>query len=231
MLWRSEDTEMPVRAAAIDLPIGAAALHDGNTRFLRTYERPKRLFDFCVASLLLIALLPLFFALAVVIRATSGGPVLFRQHRHGLQKVPFEVLKFRTMMLPQGHPGDPRGTVDPIHITRIGHFLRRVGLDELPQLWNVIRGEMSLVGPRPHPVGMDEHYETLIPYYAKRFRVPPGMTGLAQIRGYRGPIGSCTAIEARTQADIEYIERRSFWLDLLILIRTPLAFFAAFRRS
>jgi lipopolysaccharide/colanic/teichoic acid biosynthesis glycosyltransferase len=154
------------------------------------------------------------------------GPVLFRQRRIGLDGAPFTVFKFRTM-----RPQPPRQAAGPVsqaqpgdrRITRLGAILRRLSLDELPQLFNVLRGEMSLVGPRPHAphtTAGDFTFEQAIAFYGVRHRVKPGLTGLAQVRGLRGPTDRRDLVAARVAADLDYIERWSPWLDLAILLRT-----------
>jgi exopolysaccharide biosynthesis polyprenyl glycosylphosphotransferase len=182
----------------------------------------KRLFDIAAASVLLMLATPLVAVCATLIHASSPGPILFRQRRTGAHGHQFEVLKFRTMTydpggsFSQAHRDDPR-------ITRIGHWLRRTSLDELPQLINVIRGDMSLVGPRPHAPetkveGMS--FEDAIKLYQIRHRVKPGMTGLAQVRGQRGATPALKNVEQRLASDLEYIQSWSIWLDLSILVQT-----------
>ncbi len=176
-----------------------------------------------LGSALLIATLPLFPLIALAIRLDSPGPICFRQRRSGYNQREFEVLKFRSMTVGdpaseerQAQPGDTR-------VTRVGWFLRRTSLDELPQLFNVLRGEMSLVGPRPHLRAHDRKFEAMLHTYAQRHQVKPGLTGLAQVRGHRGETRTFDHIEARTSADIHYIQNWSLWLDLQILARTVLA--------
>ena len=153
----------------------------------------------------------------------SGEPVFFRQRRIGRHGKVFNIYKFRTMHvledgaeIVQAFRGDRR-------ITRIGHFLRITSLDELPQLWNVLKGEMSLVGPRPHAVSHDEYYSALIKNYHLRYAVKPGITGWAQINGARGATPHLSDMQARIDFDIQYVERDSLGLYLQILARTPLA--------
>lgn len=182
----------------------------------------KRGFDIAIAALLLALCAPLLALLALGVRASGPGPVIFRQSRIGAQGQPFTVLKFRTMRHVQGaafaqaRPGDAR-------ITPIGRFLRRSSLDELLQLVNVVRGEMSLVGPRPHAPettveGMS--FENALRLYRLRHRVKPGMTGLAQVRGLRGETRNLPALERRLASDLEYIQNWSVGLDIAILLRT-----------
>jgi len=182
----------------------------------------KRLFDLAGALLLLAALSPVLVAIAAAIAATRSGPVLYRQQRTGAGGRLFWLYKFRTMRHVPAAPFAQAQHEDP-RVTRLGRWLRLTSLDELPQLYNILRGEMSLVGPRPHApetaIGSlrfaDAHR-----LYRARECVRPGLTGLAQIRGQRGPTPTLASLEQRLASDLEYIERRSFRLDVLILIRS-----------
>lgn len=186
----------------------------------------KRGQDVVLTILLLVLLGPLMALTAVAVRLDSPGPVLFRQMRTGANNRPFAILKFRTMHVDRADPGGTQRTVrgDP-RVTRLGRFLRRTSLDELPQLFNVLRGDMALVGPRAHPVGMlagDVPYEQAAPDYPARHRVRPGITGLAQINGLRGAVDTVEKGRRRLAYDLLYIDTLSWWLDLTILARTPL---------
>lgn len=184
----------------------------------------KRIFDIAGAGLALIFFAPLLLGIAAAIKLTSNGPVLFGQYRYGYRNHRFRIYKFRTMYVEQTDRSGTQQTMrgDP-RVTPLGRILRRTSLDELPQLFNVIRGDMSLVGPRPHVPGMlaaSYLYEDLVPYYFQRHAVRPGITGLAQISGCRGDtIESKSAID-RINYDLEYIETWSVWLDAKILIKT-----------
>jgi lipopolysaccharide/colanic/teichoic acid biosynthesis glycosyltransferase len=184
----------------------------------------KRLFDLIVALLGLLVLSPIFLGVALAIRATSPGPATFKQRRLGLGGVPIDVYKFRTMYVGAGDATGVRQTVeDDDRITPLGAFLRKTSVDELPQLLNVVLGNMSLVGPRPHAIGMRAGgmpYERLVPYYELRLAMLPGITGWAQCHGLRGP--TCDAAEARARIDhdIAYIQNFSLRLDLVILYKT-----------
>jgi exopolysaccharide biosynthesis polyprenyl glycosylphosphotransferase len=178
-----------------------------------------------VLALALFALPMLLIALAV--RLDSRGPVLFRQARTGRAGVPFVMLKFRTMRHDPAAQGMVRqATRNDARVTRLGAMLRRTSLDELPQLFNVLRGEMSMVGPRPHAPGTraaGRLFQDVVPHYPARYRVRPGLTGLAQVRGLRGETDTEEKLIRRVDADLEYIERWSLLLDLVIVLRTGLA--------
>jgi lipopolysaccharide/colanic/teichoic acid biosynthesis glycosyltransferase len=184
----------------------------------------KRLMDVAVAAFALLSLAPLLIAISIAIKVTSPGPVFFRQTRYGQRNRRFRIYQFRTMHLDESDLTDVYQTI--VHaprISSIGRILRRTSLDELPQLLNVLKGDMSLVGPRPHVPGMlaaDVPYEELVPYYFQRHTVRPGITGLAQVSGYRGGTREADAAISRIDLDLEYIEHWSPWLDIRIIWRT-----------
>jgi lipopolysaccharide/colanic/teichoic acid biosynthesis glycosyltransferase len=184
----------------------------------------KRLFDVLVAGAALLFFAPLFVAIAIAIKATSPGPVLFSQYRYGYRNRRFRIYKFRTMYTHLADRSGVRQTTDgDPRVTAIGRMLRSTSLDELPQLLNVIRGDMSLVGPRPHVPGMlaaSIPYEHLVPYYFVRHVVRPGVTGLAQVSGYRGSTTEAESAIGRISCDLEYIEKWSLWLDVRIIVQT-----------
>lgn len=182
----------------------------------------KRMLDLVFALPLVLVLSPLLLAIAALVRLDSKGPVLFRQTRAGICGRPFRILKFRTMrvmeddgVVIQAYKNDPR-------VTNMGRFLRRYSLDELPQLLNVVLGDMSLVGPRPHAKAHDTYYESRLADYRHRYGVKPGMTGWAQIHGHRGPTPTLEAMAARIAYDVFYARRASLAFDLGILLRTPI---------
>ena len=181
----------------------------------------KRVFDVSTASLALLVLLPLLLGIGLVIAATSRGPIAFTQLRTGFNGQPFRILKFRTMFADRGDAtGLTQTTPEDGRVTPVGRLLRRTGLDELPQLVNVIAGQMSIVGPRPHPVRMlaaDTDYDQLVPYYAMRHQMRPGITGWAQAHGLRGPTENAQRARARIDHDIAYIQNFSIRLDLKII--------------
>lgn len=184
----------------------------------------KRVFDVTAASAALVFLAPLMLFVALAIRLESNGPVLFGQEREGKNKVPFRALKFRSMEYRQCDTSGVRQTMrDDPRVTRVGRFLRRTSIDELPQLINIIRGHMSLVGPRPHVPGMlaaGREYRDLVVYYDLRLLVRPGLTGWAQANGFRGPTTNPGLARARIDHDLAYIQNFSFWLDLKIILLT-----------
>jgi Undecaprenyl-phosphate glucose phosphotransferase len=187
----------------------------------------KAFVDKVLSVLLLIAIFPLMVIIAITIRLDSPGPVFFRQRRLGLNNVEFEIFKFRTMASTGNDASDGRWQTRrrDARVTRVGHFLRRSSLDELPQLFNVLRGEMSLVGPRPHPIRMrteDRLGSEIVADYPHRHRVKPGITGWAQINGYRGATHTVDQIKRRVEYDIFYIENWSIFFDLKILALTPI---------
>jgi Undecaprenyl-phosphate glucose phosphotransferase len=205
----------------------------GPFKLVEIYKRPlggakavqKRVFDLVFASLAIVLLSPVMLAVAVLIKLDSPGPVLFRQRRHGFNNKPIEVLKFRSMYSDQCDPtavrqvrrGDAR-------VTRLGRFIRRSSIDELPQFFNVLRGELSLVGPRPHATSArtgDILYDDISRAYSARHKVKPGVTGWAQINGWRGEMNSPDKIQARVEHDLYYIEHWSLWLDFKIMMLTP----------
>jgi Undecaprenyl-phosphate glucose phosphotransferase len=181
----------------------------------------KRVMDVAIAAAMLTVLLPLFALVAIAIKLDSRGPVFFRQRRYGFNQQSFDIVKFRSMVhapdaerwVRQATRGDPR-------VTRVGRFIRRCNIDELPQLLNVLRGEMSMIGPRPHALSHNQQYERRIAAYARRHNVKPGLSGWAQIHGLRGEIVSEDAMRQRLEHDLYYIDNWSIGLDLRILVMT-----------
>lgn len=200
----------------------------GNVQTISIYDTPifgfndvlKRLFDIifsmCVLSLIAIPML----LIAAAVKLTSRGPVIFKQYRYGLDGRKIHVWKFRSMTamdngdkVVQAKKGDAR-------ITPVGAFIRKTSLDELPQFINVLQGSMSVVGPRPHAVAHNEEYRKLIPYYMLRHKVKPGITGWAQINGYRGETDTLDKMEGRVDHDLDYIRNWSLWMDIKIVFMT-----------
>lgn len=177
--------------------------------------------DRVLAALILLLISPLLLCIALAIKLDSPGPVFFRQARKGWSGKVFHIWKFRSMFVHQPEAGTViQATRHDPRITRVGALLRKTSLDELPQVFNVLNGEMSLVGPRPHAVEHDEEYSRRINAYFARHNIKPGITGLAQVRGLRGETSEIESMQQRIEADIEYINNWSLWLDLVILART-----------
>ena len=200
----------------------------GGFAFITTVSRPiegwgvfqKRAEDFTVALIGLALALPVMLLIALAIKLDSKGAVIFRQRRHGYNHRVFHVLKFRTMTVLEDGDVISQAKKRDERLTRVGWLLRRMSLDELPQLINVLRGDMSVVGPRPHALAHNSHYEDLVQNYANRHRVKPGITGWAQIHGHRGETEKPEMMAERVRYDLEYIENWSIWLDLKIIVMT-----------
>ena len=184
----------------------------------------KRLIDIALALVALVALMPLLVATALAVKLTSPGPVFFRQKRPGLGGRQFSMLKFRTMYVDAGDSSGIRQTMaNDSRVTPLGRFLRAKSIDELPQLINVLLGDMSIIGPRPHVEGMlagGVPYEELVPYYRLRYEMRPGLSGWAQANGLRGPTTDAAVARARIDHDLAYIQNFSLVLDLEIILLT-----------
>lgn len=180
----------------------------------------KRIEDICVGSAILLMISPILLLIAIAIKLNSKGPVFFKQIRYGLNGKPIMVYKFRTMTVMENGAEVKQAVKDDPRVTKVGKFLRRTSLDELPQFINVIQGNMSVVGPRPHAVAHNEEYRKLIPGYMLRHKVKPGITGLAQIRGWRGETDTLDKMEKRIECDLEYIRSWSLSLDIKIIFFT-----------
>ncbi len=183
----------------------------------------KRTLDLLLALPLLVLLAPLFVAVTVAVRLDSAGPAFFRQRRLGRNGRIFRILKFRTLHVIEDGDQIRQVTKDDPRLTRIGAFLRRTSIDELPQLLNVMRGEMSLVGPRPHALAHDRYYSARIANYALRQSVKPGITGWAQVHGLRGETATLEEMRQRIDFDVWYATNADLLLDLRILLATPRA--------
>jgi Undecaprenyl-phosphate glucose phosphotransferase len=243
---RISDLVQRLEAVSVDVLMAPAPIQLGQSKgsigyigslpTLSLYRRPmiglqaigKAMMDRGLAALALILLSPFLLAVAIAIRLDSPGPILFRQKRRGMNNEPFDMLKFRSMYIEsEDRNADRLVSRGDARVTKVGAFIRRTSIDELPQLLNVLLGDMSLVGPRPHAYGAkaaDRLYEEVVGRYPARHRVPPGITGLAQVRGYRGNTGREEDIVNRVRSDLEYIDRWSLGLDILILARTAATF-------
>jgi putative colanic acid biosynthesis UDP-glucose lipid carrier transferase len=180
----------------------------------------KRLIDISITVALLAILWPVLLAIAVLVRLDSPGPVIFKQRRYGLNGEEIAVLKFRTMTVTEDGEQIVQARRNDVRVTRLGNFLRRTSLDELPQLFCVLLGSMSLVGPRPHAVAHNEQYRRLIDGYMMRHKVRPGITGWAQVNGFRGETRTLEQMRKRVLYDLEYLRHWSPWVDFKILLRT-----------
>ncbi|MDE2183229.1 MAG: exopolysaccharide biosynthesis polyprenyl glycosylphosphotransferase [Alphaproteobacteria bacterium] len=210
------------QAGAVDFASPGPRQAGANDNALWANGWPKRALDVAIAGVVLFIVSPFLLVVALLIRLDSKGPILFRQTRRGRSGRPFDILKFRTMTvledgdhIVQARPGDARHT-------RVGRWLRAYSIDELPQLINVLRGEMSLVGPRPHARAHDAYYGKRIAQYEERQVVKPGLTGWAQVNGLRGPTPTDEVMARRVDLDVWYAAHASLRLDLKILLRTPL---------
>lgn len=185
----------------------------------------KRAIDIVGAALALLVFLPLLCSIAIAIRLESRGPVIFRQRRTGRLGRIFTIYKFRTMTVTEDCANVRQATRDDSRVTAVGGILRKLSLDELPQFLNILKGDMSIVGPRPHALAHDDYYGQRIAPYADRFRVKPGLTGLAQVNGLRGEIQDLRGMRDRIAADNLYIDSWSLGLDIAILAKTALIIF------
>jgi len=204
----------------IDSPLSRISGRGGGYRRMVA----KRAQDIVFGLMALIAAAPAMLIIALAVRLDSPGPVFFRQRRQGFNNEPIVVWKFRSLRHEMRDDAAERQVIhDDPRITRVGRFLRATSLDELPQLFNVLRGEMSLVGPRPHAPNMktgEVQSARLVAHYAHRHKMKPGMTGWAAIHGSRGPLHTEDQVRRRVELDIDYIERQSLWLDLYIMLMT-----------
>ena len=181
----------------------------------------KRLEDIVLSSIILMLISPVCLMIAAAIKLTSPGPVLFKQYRHGRNKEIIKVYKFRSMKVHEEAAGQvTQATRSDSRITKVGAFLRRTSLDELPQFFNVLQGRMSIVGPRPHALAHNEEYKELVQSYMKRHKIKPGITGLAQVNGYRGETDTLEKMQKRVEYDLRYLNEWSLWLDIKIVFLT-----------
>lgn len=213
--------DMPLLSRQVGEVAGMVTLDVNRSPMIGPMRWIKRAEDLFLGSILSLAIVPVCLLIAVAIKLDSRGPVLFKQYRTGINGRRFKVYKFRSMTLhdeedggvTQAYQGDPR-------ITRIGAFLRRTSLDELPQFYNVLQGRMSIVGPRPHALAHNDYYKNLVESYMQRHKVKPGITGWAQVNGYRGETNTLEKMEKRVEHDLWYIDHWSLGLDLKIIVMT-----------
>lgn len=221
-------TESSTQSVVHPKPMSTA--HSDNVLIRSSWRRvAKRAMDVTIATIALFFFLPIIALACLAIAINSRGPVIFRQERGGLNGKPFRIFKLRTMRIEpvaeesdevqQAQRNDPR-------VTRVGAFLRKTSIDELPQLFNVLAGDMSIVGPRPHAVAHDNHFASLCDDYYTRLAVKPGITGLAQINGLRGECKTIACIVDRVAADREYIANATIRMDVSIILRTVPRMFA-----
>lgn len=189
------------------------------------YSWGKRSIDILGAALALLLFLPLLCTIALAVRLESGGPVIFKQRRTGHRGRIFTIYKFRTMTVAEDNANVRQATKNDARVTAVGGLLRKLSLDELPQFLNILKGDMSIVGPRPHALAHDDYYGERIPTYVDRFRAKPGLTGLAQVNGLRGEIQDLRGMRDRIAADNLYIDSWSLGLDVAILAKTALIIF------
>jgi putative colanic acid biosysnthesis UDP-glucose lipid carrier transferase len=180
----------------------------------------KRGSDIVLSLLILLLISPILVVLAIGVKASSPGPVIFRQRRYGLNGQEIIVYKFRSMTVTEDGPAIAQARKNDSRVTRVGAFLRRTSLDELPQFINVLQGRMSVVGPRPHAIAHNEMYRRLVKSYMVRHKVRPGITGWAQVNGFRGETESVEKMEARVRCDLDYLRNWSLRLDIYIILRT-----------
>jgi putative colanic acid biosynthesis UDP-glucose lipid carrier transferase len=208
--------------------MNASMSHVGDVQTISVYDNPmkgshaliKRLEDIILASVILMIIAIPLLVIALAVKFTSKGPIIFKQDRYGLDGRKIKVWKFRSMTVTENSDVVTQAKKGDSRITKVGGFLRRTSLDELPQFFNVLQGQMSVVGPRPHAVSHNEQYRKEVDYYMLRHKVKPGITGWAQVNGWRGETDTLDKMEMRIQYDIEYIRRWSLWMDFKIVLFT-----------
>ena len=208
--------------------IHARIEHVGDVDTLSVFESPyigarefiKRTEDIIVASIILMLISPILIAIALAVKFTSKGPAIFKQDRYGLDGRKIKVWKFRSMSVTENNSVVTQATKNDTRITPLGGFLRRTSLDELPQFINVLKGDMSIVGPRPHAIAHNEEYRKKVEFYMLRHKAKPGITGWAQINGWRGETDTLDKMEKRVEFDLHYIKHWSLWFDIKIIFMT-----------
>jgi len=217
-----------VPVGPLDFLSSAHIAHFGNMQTIQLYRQPlsnfdlviKRIFDLAFATVSLIILSPLFLVVSIAIKLDSPGPIFYRQARHGFNNDEIHVLKFRSMSSTQDSVEFKQATENDPRVTRLGKVLRRTNIDELPQLVNVLLGEMSIVGPRPHATAHNALFDKVITPFSRRHNVKPGITGWAQINGYRGATDTLEKMKQRIEFDLQYVDNWSFLFDLKIVVMT-----------
>jgi putative colanic acid biosynthesis UDP-glucose lipid carrier transferase len=202
-------------AGVYSLDLSCSPMDEGPARLV------KRLEDILIGGMIALLILPICLLIALSIKLSSPGPVLFKQYRTGINGRKFKVYKFRSMVVHKERNGEvTQARREDPRVTRIGAFLRRTSLDELPQFFNVLQGRMSIVGPRPHALAHNEYYKDLVESYMQRHKVKPGITGWAQVNGYRGETDTLDKMQKRVEFDLWYIDNWSLWLDIKIIFWT-----------
>lgn len=222
VIWVPDLNSMTLLNHSVQVVDGLPAIHLNESPLTSqpTAALSKSLLDKVIALLAIAVLTPALVVIALAVKLSSPGPVLFKQARHGWNGKIIEVWKFRSMRL-HNDTSVIQASRNDSRITSVGRFIRRTSLDELPQLFNVLKGEMALVGPRPHAVAHNDYYAAQIRAYMARHRIKPGITGLAQINGCRGETETLDKMQKRVDIDLNYINNWSLWLDLKILLKTP----------
>ena len=211
--------------ARVDMLNGIPMLAVCETPFLGINGIIKRVSDIVLSVIILLLISPLLLILAIGVKLSSPGPIIFRQSRYGLDGKEITVYKFRSMTVSENGSNIVQAQKNDVRVTRFGAFIRKTSLDELPQFINVLQGRMSIVGPRPHAVAHNETYRKLIKNYMVRHKVKPGITGWAQVNGYRGETDTLEKMEKRIEFDLDYMRNWSLYLDLWIIIRTVMVVF------
>jgi putative colanic acid biosynthesis UDP-glucose lipid carrier transferase len=204
---------------------GVTVLEVAETPFYGADGMLKQLFDFVFSLSVIVMLSPLLLLVALAVKLSSPGPVIFKQRRYGLNGKRFEVYKFRSMYTGHKDSDTRQATRGDSRITAVGRFIRRTSIDELPQFFNVLKGDMSVVGPRPHTVAHNEYYRKAVKRYMVRHKVKPGLTGWAQVHGLRGETAQVEQMEERIRRDLEYIKNWSPMLDIRIIFMTVVMIF------
>ena len=216
---------------ALNVFASAQIVEFGNLQTIQLYQLPlsrfdlfiKRAFDLTFATIGLVVLSPLFLVVSIAIRLDSRGPVFFGQTRHGFNNEEIRVLKFRSMTSMEDGGKFTQAVENDPRVTRVGRIIRRTNIDELPQLINVLRGDMSIVGPRPHATAHNAFFHNMIAPFSRRHNVKPGITGWAQVNGYRGATDTVEKMQQRIEYDLHYVDNWSFLFDLKIIMMTLLS--------